>query len=924
MPDEIIRLVHASGECEIDLARRELRVVGSPVPVGARAFRIIEILAQSAGELVTKNELMDRVWPGAIVMEGTLHVHAAAIRKALGPYRSLLKTVSGRGYRLLGDWTAQHHDASHPAVGPPRTRVNGKSPVTNFPTAVTRLIGRVAAAAKLHDLISAYRMVTLTGAGGIGKTSLALEAARGIIGEFSDGAWLVELASLSDPALLPYTAAHVLGLPLVVEQTTAEYVARGIGPRKLLLLLDNCEHLIAAAAEFAEILLRMCPNVTVLATSREIFQIDGERVYRVPPLDVPTLARHESHDILKHSAVELFIARAQALDSEFLSQAENLPTIATICRHLDGIPLAIEFAAARAATLGISQLANSLRDLFAQLTSGRRAAVPRQRTLRALLDWSYDLLPEPERLLFCSLAIFSGGFTADAVVDVMVDTGLDPSAVMDTLANLVIKSLVTLDNRGPTARWYLLETVRTYALEKLSLSDQVNAVARRHAAHYRGRFMPREPGLNMRLSDGELISRTREIDNVRIALDWSFSPSGDMEIGRDLTVAYALVWLHRALNRECRERCEQALLGLEPDGRQNMWRRMLLQIALATALYSAAGETEQTKTLATEASEFAEILADFDTQVWAAAILFSLNVNRRDYGAARTEAERLESIANLVGDPAMASVANRRMGYLQLMGGKLCEAQQSFEQALQFRFAPGDRQPAFLSFPLHHPSTTRTMFAEVLWLRGFAERAFNEDQANLHESHAIDHRLPLPGLLTFGTCRIAIMTGDLVTADREIARLLELSTRVDATFWQSTGRLLEARLMVERHAFAEALSVLRGAFGGDGQTRHHFYDHEVRSALAEALAGLGHFGEALGALDDAITGASLPAALTWYLPELLRIKGDVLLRQAADGSTSAAEHCFQQAREMAREQGACQSALNIDPLSASKIDPSAR
>jgi predicted ATPase/DNA-binding winged helix-turn-helix (wHTH) protein len=903
-PDQNVRLALASGDCEIDLGRRELRVLGSLTPVGGRAFEIIETLARSPGEIVTKDELMHRIWPGAIVMDNTLQVHAVAIRKALGPYRSLLKTESGRGYRLLGEWTARPLHTVTPPVDLRPIRVGVETPATNFPLPVTGVIGRTAAVAQVRDLLSAYRMVTLTGSGGIGKTSLALEAARGIFREFADGAWLIELGPLSDPALLPSTAAHVLGLPLGVEQISAQLVARGIGAQKLLLVLDNCEHLIGTAAEFAEILVRVCPNVTILATSREVFRIEGEYVYRVAPLDVPTQEQHEPQDILEHSAVELFIARAQAMDSDFSPHAENLPTIVTICRHLDGIPLAIEFAAARVATVGISQVALSLRDRFALLTSGRRTAVPRHRTLRTMLDWSYELLSELERMLLRHLAVFSGGFTFDAAAAVMDDTGLDPSVVMDGIANLVIKSLVALDNREATARWYLLETVRAYALEKLALHDQVNAVAGRHAAHYRDRFVPHEPGWNMRLSDEELISRIREIDNVLAALDWSFSPVGDMDIGRDLTAAYALVWLHRALNSECRERCEQALLGLEPDGRQNMWRRMLLQIALAAALYAPARASVRAKTLATEAFEFAEILDDFDTQVWALATLYSLNVNGRDYGAARTEAERLQRIADRIGDPAMIAVVDRRMGYLQYVGGRFREAQQSFERVLQFRFAIDDRQPAFWFFPFHHVSLSRAMLAEVLWLRGFAERAFNEAQANLGELNATDHQLSLRRLLDFGTCRIATLTGDLVTADREIARLIEFSTMLDATFWQATGRFLEGKVMIARGAFAEALRTLRGTFDMRRLTRQFFSDQEVKGAFAEAFAGLGQFDEALVTVDDAINGARQPDAEVWYLPELLRIKGDVLLGQAADQSTSAAEDCFKQAGEMARQQGA--------------------
>jgi DNA-binding winged helix-turn-helix (wHTH) protein len=352
-----IRLVYASGECEIDLARRELRVLGSPVPVGGRAFEIIEVLAQSAGELVTKDELMDRVWPGAVVMDGTLHVHAAAVRKALGPYRGLLKTESGRGYRLLGDWTVQRRDGAKPLGGSRQIRATAESPATNFPATGTRLVGRSAAVQRLQDLVSAYRVVSLTGPGGIGKTSLALKVARSVLGEFTDGGWLVELASLSDPHLVPSAVAGVLGLRLGSNMISAEAVARAIADRSLLLVLDNCEHVIGAAATLAEMFVRLCPRTTILATSREVLRIEGEYAYRVLPLEVPTTERVNAEQIMAHSAPKLFISRARELGSDFSPHADSLLTIAAICRHLDGIPLAIEFAAARAATLGIEHVA---------------------------------------------------------------------------------------------------------------------------------------------------------------------------------------------------------------------------------------------------------------------------------------------------------------------------------------------------------------------------------------------------------------------------------------------------------------------------------------------------------------------------------------------------------------------------------------
>src|SRR5262249_17678511 len=237
--------------------------------------------------LVTKDALMNGVWPGAVVMENTLQVHIVALRKALGPYRNLLKTESCRGYRLLGSWTLQHREADHLSASSPQSLATEQPRTTNLPAAVEPLVGRYAAEQTLQALISAYRLVTLTGPPGIGKTKLALQFARRISGKFADGAWLVELAALSDPDLLPSVVARALGSRLGNSLPSPETVARALAPKNLLLVLDNCEHVIDAPAQFAEACLSVCPHVTILATSREIFRIAGEYAYAVPPLEVP-------------------------------------------------------------------------------------------------------------------------------------------------------------------------------------------------------------------------------------------------------------------------------------------------------------------------------------------------------------------------------------------------------------------------------------------------------------------------------------------------------------------------------------------------------------------------------------------------------------------------------------------------------------
>jgi predicted ATPase/DNA-binding winged helix-turn-helix (wHTH) protein len=427
---------------------------GAAVPVGGRAFEVIDILVRSIGKIVTKDELMDRIWPGAIVTENTLVVHTMAVRKALGPYRSLLKTESRRGYRLLGQWTIQREDAVKSPVGVQQLRIEGESPVTNFPALLIRLIGRSEAVARLRDLVSAYRVVTLTGPGGIGKTSLALKVARIVLDEFPDGGWLAELASLSDPALVPIAVAGALRVPTVSASVTPETIARSIGDKKLILVLDDCEHLIEAVAPLAETLLQHCPHITIIATSRETLGIQGEHVYRLPPLEVPAAGRDEVDHILSGSAVELSSHPARRPRLERAKSAKrSCKPVATCC-----IP-----------NVEVAVAANSM-------ASGMPS---RCRQITPML-------------------------------------GSSPARGEKLASNA---SLVVLD-RDTGSRWYLLETIRAYALEKLAGHSERDRAARRHARYFRDLF-PRLPQALpfAGISADERAHRVREIDNIRAALD---------------------------------------------------------------------------------------------------------------------------------------------------------------------------------------------------------------------------------------------------------------------------------------------------------------------------------------------------------------------------------------------------------------------
>ena len=900
MSEARANLVYACDQWEIDLGRRELRACGIPVPLGGRAFEVVTVLVQSASEFVTKDHLMERVWPGAIVGEGTIHVHISAVRKALGPDRGLLKTASGRGYRLLGSWTPQQREGTAARVYSSLTRTPGAAPENNFPPLITRLIGRTAACQFVRDLVSAYRVVTLTGPGGIGKTSLAIEAVQHLLPDFEDGGWIVELASLSDPGLVPSTVAATLGLKFAGE-ISAESVARAVGGRHLLLVLDNCEHVIDAVANLAETFTRLCPRTAIVATSREILRIDGESVYRVPPLHVPAPGGAAPDTITQYSAVELFVARTKALNAGFWPHAEELASIATICRRLDGVPLAIELAAASAAVLESRQVSAGLRDRFALLTRGRGTTLPRQRTLRATLDWSHELLPDAEKELLRRLAVFAGGFTVDAAAAVMADAGLDAATVTDCIANLVTKSLIALDPTSGATRWTLLETIRAYALAKLAESDESDDAQRRHALYFRDLFAPQARVARSSLSDKDLARYVREIDNVRAALDWSFSPAGDQAIGVDLTTAYAPVWRHLSLMSECRERCERALLDLEPHVTANMRLRMELQIAIAAAMFITMGPAEQAQTFLAEALETADALNDLNAQARALTTLLAIYFFRGEYGKAQIVAERIEQIAHRIGDPIHLRLAYQQLSIALCLRGRPREGQQYFELVLRSPAAPGDRRDAIYYNSNDH-AVVRSMLARALWIQGLIDQALHEARLSVEELQGTDHPLQLCRILYQGISRIATMTGDFATADREIARLIEAATGLNAPLWLTSGHFLKGKLLVERGEFAQGLLVLRDAFETCDRTGWQISYDEFKGALALGLAGTGQLDEALVVLDDAMA-TEREEGHGWYAAELFRIKGEVLLQQAADQPTLA-ENCFNQAAQMAREQGA--------------------
>ena len=877
------------GPFRLDAVRHALYEGEARVAIGHRSLGILIALVERPGELISKQDLMARVWPNTFVEESNLRVNVAILRRALRDGQDgqrFITTDQGRGYRFVATWAVSPAPAVAPSGVPLPMRID------TLPVALQRVIGRDQTIAALSAQLPQRRFITLTGPGGIGKTTVAAEVARTLAANYPDGVVFFDLAPISDATLVPSTLATELGLSIAADNRMPG-VLLYLRARRMLLVLDGCEHIVGAAATLAEQVLAAAPGVHVLATSREPLRAAGERVHRLQPLASPSSAAGlTAADALAFAGVQLFVERAAATNlSGFELSDADAPLVAEICRRLDGIALAIELAASCAEAFGVRELAARLDDRFRLLTTGRRTALPRHQTLAATLDWSYQLLTEKERQLLRELSVFVGRFPLEAALAVSGDRTSQQALL---IGNLVAKSLVAFDSRDEGAYYRLLESTRLYALNKLRESGGLPDARRRHAAHYRDLFIAAEAEYETHPAVEWRGIYARHIDNVRIALDWTFSSEGDVALGIDLTIAVVSLWVQLSLMGECRVWVERSLARLD-QARDPDRARMQLAAARGWSLMFAVGTARETRAAWETTLDLADRLDDNGYRLKA---LWGLWVDRLNSGRqpeALEMAQRFAADVTPSSSPVDLMMADRMLATSLHFMGDQRQARQHIDRTLA-RYAATEGHRLGARFQFDQQITAHYFQARILWLLGYADQAMRVVAANVEEARGIGSALSFGSVLGQGACPVALFSGDLDAAEHYGDMLLDHAQTHTLRNWQLWAQCFKGAVMIRRGEFEAGLSVLRAELEQAGETVMLPRYLPLLGELALCLERVGEAELALLRVNEAIARCE-QSGEGWFLPELLHTKAKLL------GGDSA-EALLVQARDLAQQQHA--------------------
>jgi predicted ATPase/DNA-binding winged helix-turn-helix (wHTH) protein len=874
----------AFGPFALSPGERLLTRDGEAVEIGGRSLDLLIVLTDQPGRVLSKRDLLKQVWSDVVVEDGSLRFHMAGLRKLLGDGRDGARYIStqiGVGYAFVAGVERQGGHAV----------VVEQPAVLNLPPRLP-LIGRVRDVALLQERVPHTPLFAIVGPGGAGKTSLAIEVGHVLSEAFAGQIAFVDLSMLENAALVPAMIAGAMGIAVQGEDPLAVILGH-LRDRPFLLLLDNCEHVIEQVAHLVERIVEHAPQARILATSREPLRVRGEHVHRLDALAYPEDASDLTlEEILAFPAVQLLCERACAADTALTIDVEAARLIAQMCHRLDGMALPIELAAVRVASHGIHATARQLGERFSLGWAGRRTAQPRQQTLQAMLDWSYDLLSPDERTVLERLSVFVGPFSVDAALDVVADADLGSDAVAAALDDLTARSMLSPDRARGTGTYRLLEMTRAYARQKLRAreGDAFNRAARRHA----GFFLAELEAIAAQDED-TLDPRPlrQQLGNIRSALDWAFGPDGDRRTGIRLAAAGAPIFLHLSHLVECRTWCARALADMD-ESQRGTAIEMDVQGALGIALMFTRGNGAEAGDALTRALNVATALDDGWNQLRMLARLHVFHERIGGYAFAGELADRAVAVADTLGDAEARGIACSLSGISHYLAGEQRRARANLDTA----FAQSAITGRTLHYGFDHRNRTAIALARVLWLTGHAEQAGTLARETVAVAARGDNAVTLCVALIWSLV-IHLWIGDLEVAEDTLATLTTCAQvnalgpyTVAASGFRGQIAMLRRDDEGALEAISQSLIQLRA-------TRYEPLITLFSVALAQGLLAAGQRDEASAVIDAAITRCHAIGE-GFAMPDLLGVKARIALNNAPAEATAI----LQQARAICREQGA--------------------
>jgi predicted ATPase/DNA-binding winged helix-turn-helix (wHTH) protein len=861
------------------------------VRLGGRALHLLTALVERSGELVSKSELLAEVWPGTSVDEGNLKVNMAALRRVLelGPDApQYIATVVGRGYRFV---------APVQAGGPVEVEVEASKPLTpshNLPNSTMQIFGRAQAIASIRRDLEQSRLVSIVGAGGIGKTTVALAVAEQAVEGFGEGVWLVDLATLTDPERVASAIAAVLRLEAHSSDMLAVLCAF-LRNRQALLVLDSCEHVIEGVASCADRILASAAGVRVLATSREPLRIAKERVRKLSGLGTPPESPSlDARNALDFPAVQLFVERATDADTSFQLTDADAPIVGQICRKLDGLALAIELAATRVGTFGVTGLLRQLENRL-RLLSGWRAGPARHRTLASTLDWSYSLLNEREAALLRAISVFAGAFGLEAAAAVFAD---NPYEVLDLLASLSAKSLLALEPQADGVRCRLLETTRVYAGERLRSSGEEQVMRKRHAEHFCAVLERAKTEWAARSSPEWGAAYAPVVDDLRGALAWAGLDQANRAHLVRLTVAGILLWNHLSLTQECRAHVSRAIEELAATGLVDTATEMQLQMSFAGSTMFTRGLVPEAFAALERTRDIAVRIGDVDHQLSSLRMMGSYQSFACELAPALATLEKFAIVA-AEHDPSALRDGETHVGITELHAGRLESARRRLER-LHRNATTSVEEPRLARFLHAHAVDVGIVLSYAQWLTGSPDSAAQTAEATLAQSLKTKHALSVSNALAVGACPVFFMSGRYEECARYAAMLDDQVRQHGILIWSPTARFYRGALACARKDVpAQGIEDLAGSVSEFRAINHWARMSWILAVLADALARSGRISEATATIAEALEWGRAHAEL-WCMPEVLRIQASIL---TAQNRVQEAESVLVDAIAMARDVG---------------------